>query len=864
MTPLDRARKLVAAAATEMPDALALAQVVSLAARIEPELVRLARVRLLPAIEAGAEADLWFSRLARPADSTALVLDPQVADLLRAEIAQPDHPIGLARAHALIQEAHRAASATVRLEETLVWLGLRSTQQTAAAQAHTQRRIERLLQNVLAELSGEAERAERIARWAASVLPHLPGGVRAAPSYALIAVAASLLLDGRHIADTVPVADLSLDALSDLLPANLGTIPVQIRLRDNALELGKPKPNEKGEIEIPQTAPLVLQVSWQQDSQLKSQLLMWRDGEEKRLEITAEQFWLRTLRGARYVVRPRTPTGSRTTNIETPAETPALDQPTQTPAADRQTQSSQANQSARKPPQLEPLPLSPRVLMIVFNPVVNPQTGARLIETMQWNDPHILAADFIADVNACSGSQVTYRLAETTQLDALPSKADGFRYTPQAYVDALRTQAGAHDPDLADYAAILQMTNAVARVADDEIDEVWLFGGPFMGLREAAMGGKDAFFCGGEPLRNTAACPRRFLVMGFTCERGVGEMLENLGHRAENILARVFHAEEFLSWAYTSSRLPATVGTRTLNLFERFLCFDQIAPGKANVGTQHHAPNSPMDFAWGVESPVPSCADDWERFPNLPAPPNYRMMNARDWGGGDVRAHHHWWLRHLPKAAGGANGIAHNWWRYVIDPNAVGKPFDAGDANPDETQAVPGLDEYTVTLGKEDFRVRVAWEQLGEDTPLRVGDTYTLQVALDLVSQSASFASQLLENVSRFFGQRAGRAIPVQVEIETRDFEIASERSQRIELMPENTPESKPFESSAAPTAEMVRFQLSPQHAGTCQLDLCLTRGEFRHTLRGIASQAAAAPDRKSAPTKAQTKPKRPRSQVKK
>ena len=90
------------------------------------------------------------------------------------------------------------------------------------------------------------------------------------------------------------------------------------------------------------------------------------------------------------------------------------------------------------------------------------------------------------------------------------------------------------------------------------------------------------------------------------------------------------------SWAYDRERTSATTEAGRLNLLERFLCFDQIAPGRSNVGTLHYAPNSPSDYEWGVATPVQSCADDWLQFPNLPDPPVYRTMTAQDWGGGDI------------------------------------------------------------------------------------------------------------------------------------------------------------------------------------------------------------------------------------
>ncbi len=317
-------------------------------------------------------------------------------------------------------------------------------------------------------------------------------------------------------------------------------------------------------------------------------------------------------------------------------------------------------------------PQTPRVMLVVYNPVVDAASGKKLIETLNWNDPDQLAAGYIADIAECSGGLVAYQIVDRVEVDELPIKADGFRYSAAQYVNVARTNIGAHDPDAVDYGAIMSKFNVLARVAANELDEVWLFGGPYFGFWEAAMGGAGAFFCNGGPLDNTASCPRKFVVMGFSYERGIGEMLEDLGHRAETTLAHLFGSDQFWNWAYTrpKERNPKTI-TPPLNLLERFLCFDQIAPGQANVGTLHYAPPSQIDYEWGNPNAVQSCADDWLQFPNLPEPPNYRAVTRADWGGGEIRAHHKWWLTHLPKVAGVTNGVANNWWRYVLDPNEV-------------------------------------------------------------------------------------------------------------------------------------------------------------------------------------------------
>ncbi|MBI5030801.1 MAG: hypothetical protein HZB51_09760 [Chloroflexi bacterium] len=316
-------------------------------------------------------------------------------------------------------------------------------------------------------------------------------------------------------------------------------------------------------------------------------------------------------------------------------------------------------------------PMTPRALVIVFNPVVDSATGRKLIETMGWNDPDQLVAGYIADVDECSGGLVKYSVTQRIDLDEIPVKEDGFQYSPQQYLNVARTNTGAHDPDMVDYGAIIANNNLLQRAAAKEFDEVWLFGAPYFGFWESAMAGAGAFFSNGGPIANTASCPRKFIIMGFNYQRGVGEMLEDLGHRAESILSRVFHSEDFLGYTYDRERNTKALTTSPKNLFERFMYFDQIAPGKANLGSVHYAPNSPSDYEWGVTKPVLSCADDWDLFPNLPDPPNYRMMSARDWGNGDIRGHHKWWLAHLPKVADKTKGISNFWWKYFIDPNTV-------------------------------------------------------------------------------------------------------------------------------------------------------------------------------------------------
>lgn len=308
-----------------------------------------------------------------------------------------------------------------------------------------------------------------------------------------------------------------------------------------------------------------------------------------------------------------------------------------------------------------------RVLLVVYDPIMD-AAGTKLSRKMNWNRVDALVNDFIADILALSAGLARYQIVERVDLNEFPALADGYRYDPAAYLAVYRKTAPPHEPAIVNYQAILTGLNILPRVAARQIDEVWIFNFPYAGFYESVMGGAGAFWCNAHPLPGTAGCRRRFIIMGFSCERGVGEMLEAFGHRAESLIAKAFDCQDFVAWAYQENRSPAVVGA-DLNLFEKFLCFDQIAPGRAGVGTLHHAPNSEHDYDWDNPRPVMSACYDWFNFPNFQG--DLRQVDASEWGGGDLRAHHEWWLKHLPRVAGRTQGVPNNWWQLVMDPNLV-------------------------------------------------------------------------------------------------------------------------------------------------------------------------------------------------
>jgi hypothetical protein len=319
----------------------------------------------------------------------------------------------------------------------------------------------------------------------------------------------------------------------------------------------------------------------------------------------------------------------------------------------------------------EPAQISnPRVLLVVCNPLMQAGSGRRLASTMGWARPDHLVGRFIAEVLQASGGLVRYQISDRAQMDEFPALADGFRYTPESYLEVARRTETPHAPHEIDYHAILERFDVLDRVDRREIDEVWVMAFPHAGLYESVMAGQGAFWCNAPPLRGTESCRRKFVIMGFSFERELGEMLHSYNHRSEAILAKAFNCMDFLAWAYDRNRAPATVPPdQPLSLFERYILFDKIAPGRAAMGSVHYAPNGQRDYDLGSPRPVRSECYDWLTFPGFRG--DVRMVSASEWGGGAERAFQRWWMDHLPKTAGRRDGIHNNWWQYVANLDNV-------------------------------------------------------------------------------------------------------------------------------------------------------------------------------------------------
>ena len=104
------------------PWAARLARLVSLAVRVEPSLLRAAR--LAAGLDAVAEADLWFSGIVASRSTLGISLAPSVAEALRAELTGA--PADRDLAWQLLEDHHGREPWSIRLEERVNYLTTQS------------------------------------------------------------------------------------------------------------------------------------------------------------------------------------------------------------------------------------------------------------------------------------------------------------------------------------------------------------------------------------------------------------------------------------------------------------------------------------------------------------------------------------------------------------------------------------------------------------------------------------------------------------------------------------------------------------------------------------------------------------------
>jgi WD40 repeat protein len=276
------------------PEAVELALAVALAVRVDPDLLR--HARLMVGADAAAEADLWWSDLVAAQNPDGFILAPDVAEELRARLAQPQRRELRDAAWALVSSQHADAHLATRLEELVNWLSI-------AGGADAEDRIEDLLVASVDEWMASATEPAGGVRWILSALQRLPRAAAESPAATVIGAAAATHSAGE--APTLPAgAALPSDALDNWYPwllARLPTTTIAVTLIDGGIEF-EGSGQTVHALAVPQTDPVQLELTWHDGGPRRQQVRVIK-GERTTVALHADEVEITTLAGQRSTIR---------------------------------------------------------------------------------------------------------------------------------------------------------------------------------------------------------------------------------------------------------------------------------------------------------------------------------------------------------------------------------------------------------------------------------------------------------------------------------------------------------------------------------------------------------------------------------
>ena len=310
--------------------------------------------------------------------------------------------------------------------------------------------------------------------------------------------------------------------------------------------------------------------------------------------------------------------------------------------------------------------LNRKVYVIVYDPLLS--NGQHLSAYLGWNNHTILTQGTLDFFRQVTDDYLNYTVAYTTVVtDGWPVKADGFRYTETEYLAVMSGQSPPHTPDDVNYNAIVNSPqfDICGKLNRDEIDEVWIYNGPYFGFAESTLVGPGAYWYNSPPVPGPTNCNRLLPIMGPSPERGLECAIENFGHRTESTMVQVYG-----SWEQN----------RTSHNWERFALVKALSPNYSysGCGNVHYPPNGTSDYDYGNPSTVMSNCEDFANYPNLSDPYTVlQPVTCSIWSCSHLE-YFRYWFSHFPSSAGcGPDNVANNWWRYFADPALALNPLSA-------------------------------------------------------------------------------------------------------------------------------------------------------------------------------------------
>ena len=313
------------------------------------------------------------------------------------------------------------------------------------------------------------------------------------------------------------------------------------------------------------------------------------------------------------------------------------------------------------------------VLVVVYDPLLN--NGQRLSDFLGWNNHADLTTGTVTHFSQSSNNRLNYSVVETIIVDGWPQKIDGFVYTEEEYLAVYSGQASSHQPDNVDYNAIVNdpQLDICGKANRGEIDEVWIYNGPWFGFWESTLVGPGGYWYNSNPVPGPYDCTELVPIMGPSPERGLESAVHNFGHRTESTMSQVYG-----SW----------VQNRIAHGWEAFALTMALAPdfSYSGCGNTHYPPNGANDYDYGNLGTALTNCDDFWNYPELSNPPDVaQAVTCNTWGCNEVGYQNYWYTR-LPANDGcDVDNVANDWWQYFVHPELANNPSALCSATPTPT-----------------------------------------------------------------------------------------------------------------------------------------------------------------------------------
>ncbi len=297
-------------------------------------------------------------------------------------------------------------------------------------------------------------------------------------------------------------------------------------------------------------------------------------------------------------------------------------------------------------------PVTKKVLLLIYEPKM--LLGTPLVEDRGWYDYMDLTRQVIREFKRATGGYLNFEIAERKIVRDWPVKEDGFKYTRTKYNKCVNSGGSScHYPDAADYLAMIEEVDACTKLNNGEIDELWIWGGPWFGFHSARLAGPGAYWVNSPPLSGTT-CNSVLPIMGFNYERGLDSASWNFAFRVDSTMSLVFG-----SWE-----------RKETHAWNKFSMLNTDLRGRGGCGNAVSPVNSPSSWIFDSRNNVASRCDEFYNYPEVGD--TFNQINCTQWGC-DAPGYYEWWWKHIPRKDGtnydtfAKKDILNNWWKYIFD-----------------------------------------------------------------------------------------------------------------------------------------------------------------------------------------------------